>query len=318
MQILRTPDDRFENLPDFPFAPHYVEIPDLEGGRLRIHYLDEGPRDGKSVLLFHGEPTWCYLYRKMIPHLTAAGLRVLAPDLVGMGRSDKPAETSDYSYDRHVLWMEAWLHAVDVQGAIWFGQDWGSLIGLGMVTRNAQRFDGIVIANGLLPDMAHLDRMVPYQLRSPDPAAFGRWQDWIRDQKEIDAGQIVAEGVPGEHPEPVLKLSPAERAAYNAPFPDGRYQAGALIFPFLLNNLNAAGRQICVDGWDVLEKWTKPFVTAFGKADGVLGWADDYFQDLVPGAKGQPHKTFKDGRHFIQEEEPQALADAVIDVARRT
>lgn len=318
MQVLRTPDDRFEKLPAYPFAPHYLEVPDLEGGQLRVHYLDEGPRGGKPVVLFHGEPTWSYLYRKMIPHLTAAGLRVLAPDLVGMGRSDKPAGKSDYTYARHVRWMEAWLQALDVRGAIWFGQDWGSLIGLGVVTRNAERFDGVVIANGFLPDVANLSRMASYQAKSPDPEAFAGWQAWIKDRTEIDCGDIIADGIPGAMWSHGPKLTPAERRAYNAPFPDGRYQAGALIFPFLASTMDEEGVRICIEGWKVLESWRKPFVTAYGKADPVLGWADEYFQAYVPGAKAQPHKRFQQGTHFIQEEEPEELAASIIEVARRT
>lgn len=316
MRILRTPDARFVGLPGYPFAPHYVEIDDLDGSRLRIHYVDEGPRDGRAVVLFHGEPTWSYLYRKMIPHLVAAGLRVLAPDLVGMGRSDKPTEQSDYSYDRHVLWMEAWLKAVDVRSAVWFGQDWGSLIGLGVVTRNPERFDAIVIANGVLPDIENMQRMIPFAMKSPNPQAFTRWQDWIRNRTQIDAGNIVAHGIPGADSAKGFTLTPDEIAAYNAPFPDGTYQAGALVFPFLVATMNSAGKSICTEGWKVLDAWDKPFITAYGKADAIVGWADELFQARVPGAKGMPHRTFPKGTHFIQEEEPEQLSLAILDAVK--
>ena len=152
METLRTPDERFEELKDYAYTPHYLELDDLDGGSLRMHYVDEGPRDARPVLLVHGEPTWGYLYRKMIPGLLAAGLRVVVPDLVGMGRSDKPAQQTDYSFVRHVGWLRSWLNSLDLRGAVFFGQDWGSLIGLTVVTPEAERFDAIVLGNGGLPD----------------------------------------------------------------------------------------------------------------------------------------------------------------------
>lgn len=317
MEKLRTPDDRFAGLPDWPYAPHYMEVDDCDGGQLRIHYVDEGPRDAKPVVLFHGEPTWAYLYRKMIPHLLKAGHRVLAPDLVGMGRSDKPTLQSDYSFERHVGWMRAWVRALDVQRATWFGQDWGSLIGLGVVTQEPSRFEVLVLANGILIDPDNMGRLFEFAMKAPDPMAFQRWQAWIKDRSEIDAGLIIGDGIPGADLKAGLQLSAAERAAYNAPFPDPRYQACALVFPFLGVDMSAEGKRICTEGWKVLEKWEKPLVTAYGKADPVLGWADAIFHKWVPGAKGQPHRTFPNGTHFIQEEEPEALSAVITEVMAR-
>jgi len=316
MKVLRTPDERFANLPGFPFSPHYVDIRDSDGTVLRMHYVDEGPRDGRIVLLMHGEPTWSYLYRKMIPYLMAAGLRVIAPDLIGMGRSDKPSEQSDYRFDRHVEWVEKFIHALAIKSAIWFGQDWGSFIGLGALTLNQARFDAIVLANGIIPDVENMARMIPYAMKAPDPTAFTRWQQWIKDRTDIDCASVINDGIPGTGLVADLKLSDGEKHAYNAPFPDASYQASPLVFPFLGNTMTDAGRKICTNAWKVLENWKKPLITAYGKADPVLGWADSLFQHYVPGARGMPHRTFPNGTHFIQEEEPEALSGAILDAIK--
>ena len=318
MKTLRTPDERFENLPGYPFEPHYVEVDDLDGGTLRIHYVDEGPADAAPVLLIHGEPTWSYLYRKMIPGLVRAGHRVLAPDLVGFGRSDKPTEKSDYSVSRHVAWMRAWVDALDVRGATFFGQDWGSLIGLTVVLLDEKRFEGVVIGNGALPDPQHPVRMLEARKRSPDPESFARWQAFAAAADHLEVGRMLAEGLAGLGSELALDLSPGERAAYDAPFPDPSYEAGALVFPSLIDpeNLGASGIQLFANAWRVLEHWEKPFVTAYGKRDPVLGWFDSVFQKWVPGAKGQPHRAFPNASHFIQEQEPDALVEVIDGVAR--
>lgn len=318
MEKLRTPDDRFANLPGWPFAPHYVEVPDGEGDRLRLHYVDEGPRTASPVVLFHGEPTWSYLYRKMIPGLTARGRRVLAPDLAGFGRSDKPANKTDYSFARHVRWMRAWVEALDVRNAVFFGQDWGSLIGLTVVALEEARFRGIVIANGALPDPAHLERMAAAQHGAPDPTAFSRWQAFVEGCESLACGDIIADGLPGLGAPMKLALSPSERAAYDAPFPDASYQAGALAFPSLIRpeRLGAEGAALFDTAWRVLECWQKPFVTAYGKADPVLGFFDAVFQQYVPGAQGRSHRVFPNGTHFIQEQEAAALVEVIDEVAR--
>ena len=318
MKALRTPDARFAALPGFPFAPRYVEIDDGEGGRLRIHYVDEGPRDGVPVLLLHGEPTWSYLYRKMIPGLVARGYRALAPDLVGFGRSDKPSRPEDYTYPRHVAWMRAWLAAVDARDAVFFGQDWGSLIGLGVVGLEEPRFRAAVLANGALPDPLHMERMANAQQRSPDPTAFARWQAHAAAAKELRCGELIGRGIPGLGVAADLGLTPGERAAYDAPFPDASYQAGALVFPSLVTpeKLGAEGVGLFVSTWRVLERWHKPFFTAYGKADPILGFFDAVFQEHVPGAKGRAHRVFPRGTHFIQEQEPQALVEVIDEAAR--
>jgi haloalkane dehalogenase len=314
MKFLRTPDERFENLDGYPFEPHYLDVTDPDGGRLRMHYVDEGPRSGKPVMLLHGEPTWSYLYRKMIPGLVAAGHRVIAPDQIGFGRSDKPTEKSDYSVARHVGWIRECIVALDLRDATFFGQDWGSLIGFTAALHESERFRAIVAANAALLDPAHFERMLDAQKNSPDPEAFGRWQAWAAAQDHMNVGKDLAAGLAGTRSGTNIDLSPAEIAAYDAPFPDARYQAGVLVFPALANP-DAAARALFDTAWRVLENWQKPFVTAYGKADPVLGFFDSVFQEYVPGAKGQPHRVFPNGRHFIQEQEPDALVETIVAAA---
>ena len=322
MKTLRTPDQQFENLEAYPFEPHYTEIDDGEGGRLRMHYVDEGPREGDVVVCFHGQPTWSYLYRKMIPVLTGAGHRVLAPDLIGFGRSDKPTEKSDYSYACHVDWMQRWLANMSINDATFFGQDWGSLIGLAMVARETDRFARVVIANGGLPNPNRFEDFAEAVATSKDPEAFSRWQTWIQTVDELSVSQVITGEVEalgdlgGGH----LELSEGERRAYDAPFPDASYQAGALIFPLLINPRSTEDplMQIFADSWEVFEAWEKPFLTVYGKTDTVLGFFDTIFQKRVPGAAGQPHHEFPDGTHFIQDHKGEEVARIVNDFIAAT
>jgi haloalkane dehalogenase len=320
MKALRTPDARFGNLPGWHFAPHYVEVDDGEGGRLRMHYVDEGPRDAAPIALLHGEPTWSYLYRKMIPGLVAAGHRVLAPDLIGFGRSDKPTRKSDYRYSRHVGWVEGWLRALDLHRATLFGQDWGSLIGLAGAARHEARFERIVMANGGLPDPRKLERMMAVTLaESPDPGSFPRWQAFAAAASELDLAPFLSGGFDAIAPGLTMPITKAEAAGYAAPFPDASYQAGALVFPALVAPTAPDDDvlQVLMATWDVLAHWEKPFLCLYGKADPVLGHFDKIFQEFVPGTRGLPHRTFPKAGHFIQEFEPEALV-ASIDALIRT
>jgi haloalkane dehalogenase len=296
MRTLRTPDERFENLPGWPYEPRYVEIPDGEGGELRVHYVDEGPADAPPILCLHGEPSWAYLYRKMIPVLTAAGHRVVAPDLVGFGRSDKPTERDDYTYQRHVDWMTSWLKAVDLTGATLVCQDWGALIGLRLVAENPERFDRIVVANGFLPTGD-----------APAGEAFLAWRDYSQNTPDFHVGGIIKGGCRTPLSEEVI-------AAYNAPFPDDSYKAGARKFPVLVPispDDPAAGPN--KEAWKVLEKWEKPALTAFSDQDPITRGADRAFQSRVPGTKGQPHTTIEGGGHFLQEDKGEELAQVIVD-----
>jgi haloalkane dehalogenase len=300
MRALRTPDERFVDLPDFPFEPHYVEVGDGDGGHLRVHYLDEG--DGEVVLLMHGEPSWSFLYRKMIPPLVDAGLRCVAPDLVGFGRSDKPAERDDYSYARHVEWMrEALFDHVELRDVTLVGQDWGGLIGLRLVAEHPDRYARVVVANTGLPTG---DR--------PPTDAFLAWQRYSQETPVFHVGGIVRGGCRTE-------LASGVVAAYDAPFPDDGYTAGARTFPVLVpthpdDPAAPANRR----AWEVLAGWTKPLLTAFSDGDPITAGGHAIFQRTVPGAKGQPHATIEGAGHFLQEDKGEELAGVVADFLRRT
>lgn len=301
MHALRTPDDRFVGLPDFPFEPHYVEIDDGEGGRLRVHYLDEGPRNGNTVLLLHGEPSWCYLYRHIIPLLVQQGCRVVAPDLVGFGKSDKPSEKSDYTYNRHVDWMQAAIiDHLDISDATFFGQDWGGLIGLRLVAENEERFARVVISNTGLPTGDH-------KLTE----AFMAWQHYSKTSPEFNIGGLINSAT-------TRTLSPDEIAAYDAPFPDDTFTAGARIFPSLVptapDDPTAAANRAA---WEVLSRWEKPFVCCFSDQDPVTRGGENAFLARVPGTKEQPHLTIENAHHFVQEDAPQEIARIILDTIER-
>jgi len=296
MKYLRTPDDRFTNLPGYDFAPHYVEINDTTGGKLRMHY----PADGPIVLLMHGEPSWCYLYRHMIPALAAAGLRCIAPDLIGFGRSDKPVERGDYTYARHVAWMQAFLDRTALKDITLVCQDWGGLIGLRLVAANPALFARVVTANTFLPTGDQ-----------PASEAFLKWQKFSQEVPVFPAGGIIKGGT-------VTPLTPEIIAAYDAPFPDESYKSGARQFPQLVptapNDPEADANRAA---WKVLKTWTNPFLTAFSDSDPITKGADRVLQKLIPGAAGQPHTTLQGGGHFLQEDVGQKLAKTVVDFIDR-
>jgi haloalkane dehalogenase len=303
MEALRTPDARFEGLPDYPFAPHYVEVPCGDGsGTLRLHYVDEGPPDAtETVLLMHGEPSWSYLYRQMIPVITAAGYRAVAPDLIGFGRSDKPAARADYTYQRHVDWMRAALVAIGLDRITLFCQDWGGLIGLRLVAEMDDTFARVVAANTFLPTG---DR--------PPGQAFLNWQSFSQTVEDFAVGQMLSFAT-------VTDLTPEVIAAYDAPFPDDNFKAGARQFPMLVptapdDPASAPNRA----AWQVLEAWKKPFITAFSDQDPIMKGGDRVFQERIPGAAGQPHTTTVGGGHFLQEDRGPELGQLTVDFIRST
>lgn len=290
MKVLRTPDERFEDLPDYPFSPHWVEV----GGGLRLHYLDEGPRHGRPVLMLHGEPTWSYLYRHMIPIVAQAGFRVLAPDLIGFGKSDKPAATSDYSYAAHVAWIAEWLDGLGLTDVTLVCQDWGSLVGLRVVAENPDRFAGVLLGNGGLPTGD--GRISP---------AFKAWAAFAASSPILPIAHIVQGGTR-------RKLTRGELEAYDAPFPSGAFKAGARIFPALVPvRLDDPASEANRRAWQVLEQWKKPFLCCFSDGDPITRGFDRAFRERVPGARGQPHTTLKGG-HFLQEDDPLAFAELII------
>ena len=297
MKTVRTPDEHFAKLPDYPFAANYVDIDDTDGGTLRVHYLDEGPADGPVVLAMHGEPSWSYLYRKMIPQLVEAGLRVIAPDLVGFGKSDKPTEQTDYTYARHVAWMQAAIiDHLDLTGATFFGQDWGGLVGLRLVAENPDRFDRVIIGNTGLPTGEH-----------PPSQAFLDWQKFSQTTEIFDVGFLLNSATNTD-------LSAEEVAAYDAPFPDDTFKAGARIFPSLVPTASDdPAAEANRAAWQVFSQWEKPLITCFSDGDPVTAGGDAPFHKLVPGAQGQPHVTIEGAHHFFQEDAGAQLSQIIID-----
>jgi haloalkane dehalogenase len=301
MRILRTPDDSFENLSGHPFKTNYTEIPSGDGQRLRVHYIDEGPVDAKPVLLMHGEPSWSYLYRKMIPVIIDAGYRAIAPDLVGFGRSDKPADKRDYTYQRHTDWMQTWLNKMHLQRVTLVCQDWGGLIGLRLVAQNPGVFSRVVAANTGLPTGDH-----------PISDAFLSWRKYSIEVPNFDVGAIVTRGCQTPLKGDVI-------ASYNAPFPDDTYKEGARIFPSLVpitpdNPAAQANRE----AWKVLSKFEKPFITMFSDGDPITRGGERIFQSRIPGAKDQPHTIIKGGGHFLQEDCGTEFAGLIVDFISRT
>jgi haloalkane dehalogenase len=296
MEFLRTTDDRFVDLPGYDFSPNYLQVDDSEGSELRVHYLDEGPGDADPVLLMHGEPSWSFLYRKMIPILVAAGQRVIAPDLVGFGRSDKPCQRSDYSYQRHVDWMQSLLDQLQLDNITLVCQDWGGLIGLRLVAENPGRFARVVAANTMLPTGDH-----------DLGQAFVDWRTFSQQVPEFPVASIVNGATTTE-------LDPEIQRGYDAPFPDESYKEGARQFPTLVpatpEDPAAAPNRAA---WEVLSQWQKPFLTAFSDSDPITAGVDADMQKLIPGCQGQAHTTIENGGHFLQEDQGEALAQVVVD-----
>lgn len=302
MDTLRTADERFEGLSGYPFAPHYADVGDTEGGTLRVHYLDEGPSGGEAVVLMHGEPSWSYLYRHMIPVLAASGHRTIAPDLVGFGRSDKPAARADYTYARHVEWMRAVLFDVlDLSAVTLVCQDWGGLIGLRLVGEHPERFARVVAANTFLPTG---DR--------PLGDSFALWQRFSQEADPFAVGDIVNGGC-------TTALSQEVVAAYDAPFPEESYLQGARQFPMLVPNApDDPASEANRAAWRVLETFDRPFLTAFGDSDPITRGAEKALQSRIPGAAGQEHRLVAGGGHFIQEDRGPELAGIVVDFTAAT
>ena len=301
MKSLRTPDNCFSHLADYDFTPNYIHVDDTEGGSLRLHYVDEGPKDAPPILLMHGEPTWSYLYRKMIPGLAAAGFRVIAPDLIGFGRSDKPSERSDYTYQRHVDWLRALLDELDLQDITLFCQDWGGLIGLRLLAEENNRFSRCVAANTMLPTGDH----------HPGDA-FVQWQQLSQNIPIFATGKIIAGAC-------VKPVTADTIAAYDAPFPDESYKAGARQFPMLVP-ISADDPAAIPNrrAWEILSKMQKPFLTAFSDKDPITKGGDAIFQKRIPGCSGQAHTTITDGGHFLQEDQSERLVQVILEFITAT
>lgn len=290
VKVLRTPEARFEGLPDYPFSSQYVELSEHS---LRMHYVDEGPKDGEIILMLHGEPSWSYLYRFMIPVCAQAGYRVIAPDLIGFGKSDKPADIADYSYQKHMDWMQEFVEVLDLQSITLVCQDWGSLIGLRLAAEQQQRFARIVVGNGMLPTG---DQQMPLVFKAWK--TFASYSPWFPISRIVDIGSAK-------------KFDKQLHRAYNAPFPKASYKAGARAFPKLVpvtpNDPAAAANR---RAWEVLGQWQKPFLTAFSSGDPVTRGGDKYMCERIPGSQAQQHTTLRGG-HFLQEDSGAEFARCV-------
>lgn len=299
MEILTSDPARFSDLPDYSFNENWVTIDLGEGFAGRMHYVDEGPKDAPPVLLFHGEPSWSFLYRKMIPHLVDAGFRCLAPDLIGFGKSDKPDDIAFYTYARHTDWLKQWRNAVVPENAGLFCQDWGGLLGLRMVGDEPDRFSFVVASNTFLPTGG-----------TPSPA-FLAWREFAKSSPEFKIGELLQRATATER-------SAAEVAAYDAPFPDEPSKAGARAFPQLVPVEDGMdGIEENKRAWEGLAGFDKPFLTLFGEDDPVTGGLAQPLIDRIKGAEGMPHAMLSICGHFCQEDRPKELAQGVIDTAKK-
>jgi len=301
MQSLRTPDERFADLPEFPYPAKYCEVDDGDGGQLRVAWVEDGPAEGNPVLMLHGEPSWSFLYRKMMPILAAAGYRVICPDLVGFGRSDKPTRIEDHSYARHVEWMRALAFDVlDLRQVTLVCQDWGGLIGLRVAAENPDRFARIVVANTGLPTGDH-----------PMPEVWWRFREAVQGQPDLQVGWFVAAGC--QRP-----MADAVRAAYDAPFPDAAYKIGPRAMPGLIptapdNPASEPNR----DAWKALCASTTPMLVAFSDSDPITGAMAPIFAGQMRGAQGIDHPVIANAGHFLQEDAGEELAEAIVGFLAR-
>ena len=301
MQVLKTPESAFNKITDFPYSPCFTEITDTVSSEMTMAHYQCGPEDGHTVLLMHGEPTWAYLYRKMMPVLAEAGFNVIAPDLIGFGRSDKPVRKEDYSYARHLIWIKDWFTQVVKGPTTLFCQDWGGLLGLRLVADMPDYFSGVMVSNTGLPTGDY----------SPSEA-FIKWRRFSQDVPIFPTSTIIQNGTTTELDEATLN-------AYDAPFPDEQYKAGARMFPLLVpTSPDSAEAQANKQAWDKLKQFKKPFITAFGDSDPITKGGDKLFQKLIPGCKDMAHRLVENGGHFIQEDQGELLANLLIQFIKKT
>jgi haloalkane dehalogenase len=300
MRTLRTPADRFDGLPEFSYAPGFAEVPDGEGGTLRMAWVESGPADGPVVLCLHGEPTWSFLYRRMMPVLASAGLRVVCPDLVGFGRSDKPAELSDHTYARHVEWVRSLVFdALDLRGVTLVGQDWGGLIGLRLAAEHPSRFARLVAANTGLPTGEH-----------PMPEIWHQFRAAIQGAPTLDIGRFVQAGCRTELPPEVL-------AGYDAPFPEDGYIVAARAMPGLVpTSVEDPASPANRAAWAVLAESTTPMLVAFSDGDPITGPMGPILRRAMAGARGREHPVITGAGHFLQEDAGEVLAGHVVSFVR--
>ncbi len=309
-EFVRTPDEAFQNLPDYPFEANYVDSLGY-----RIHYIDEGPRDGQPILLMHGQPSWSYLYRHMVPILANAGFRVIAPDNVGFGKSDKPLNSSDHSYQMHIDVMSNFVDELDLENVTFFGQDWGGLIGLRVVAERPTRFSRIMLSNTALPAASGIQAWLGYPLfrlsvwkegevqeLDFDDFSFPQWVAYARHTNKFDFASLLQRGTS-------RKLTDEDLAGYAAPYPSNEYIAGVRVFPTLVASQLRQNQRIMDNFY---ANWDKPLITAYGTEDTIMAGRDKIWQK-VPGAQGQSHTLVKGGRHFIQDDMPDEISQLLIE-----
>lgn len=300
MNILRTPSENFNNLKDYSFEENYIEFSITLDAvdtvmPVRMHFIDENKDSEDIVLLLHGEPTWSYLYRHMIPILVKAGKRVIAPDLIGFGKSDKLPDRESYTYENHIDWTSNIIKKLDLKNITFFGQDWGGLIGLRLVADNPDLFNGMVLANTSLP------------IGKGSTPGFDAWKKYSQIVEIFNSGKIIQNAS-------LRNLSDNEIAAYNAPFPDDSYLACARQFPTLVPmNPEDPSVQENIAAWEVLKRFDKPVLTIFGSKDPVMLGQEKYFQKMIPGTSGMNHQIVE-AAHFIQEDQPELLANSIINL----
>ena len=295
MSILRTPESRFENLKDFNFEPNYLEL-SHKSESMRMHYLDENKDSNDVVLLLHGEPTWCYLYRHIIPILTKAGKRVIAPDLIGFGKSDKLTNKEDYTYANHIMWVSQLFDHLQLDNVVLFAQDWGGLIGLRILAENPEKFSGLVVSNSGLP------------IGSGASEGFKQWLNYSQTVEDFNAGKIVYQGS-------LKALDNYEIDAYNAPFPDDSFKVAARVFPTIVPiTKEHAEVEENIKAWEVLKKFDRPTVAIFGEHDASFRGGDKYIIEKITGAKGMNHQRINAG-HFSQENQPELIADTILSIS---
>jgi len=301
MQVLKTPESAFSTVTDFPYQAEFVHVTDTVSGELSMAYYQCGPRDGHTILLLHGEPSWAYLYRKMMPILANAGFNVLVPDLIGFGRSDKPSRREDYTYARHLIWLKDWFNQITKGQVTLFCQDWGGLLGLRLVADMPERFAGVMTSNTFLPTGEY-----------PPSEAFLRWRRFSQDVSVFPVSEVISSGS-------VSPLSQQTLDAYDAPFPTETHKAGARQFPLLVPATpDDPQTQANREAWAQLKQFNRPFMTAFGDRDPVTAGGDRLIQSLIPGCKGIQHTTIEEGGHFIQEDKGPELADLLVTFINTT
>ena len=295
MSILRTPESRFENLKDFNFEPNYLEL-GHKSESMRMHYLDENKDSNDVVLLLHGEPTWCYLYRHIIPILAKAGKRVIAPDLIGFGKSDKLTNKEDYTYANHIMWVSQLFDHLQLDNVVLFAQDWGGLIGLRILAENPEKFSGLVVSNSGLP------------VGSGASEGFKQWLDYSQTVEDFNAGKIVYQGS-------LKALDNYEIDAYNAPFPDDSFKVAARVFPTIVPiTKEHAEVEENIKAWEVLKQFDRPTVAIFGEHDASFKGGDKYIIEKIAGAKGMNHQRINAG-HFSQENQPELIAETILSIS---